>query len=68
MSHLVSALMSEHGAEPFCFVHGTPSDVRGAKDPGKYGHPWLDLFTGERWWCVQQIESPAEAEKEAASA
>ena len=68
MSRLIRALMEEHGAEPFCFVHGTPSDVRGAKDAGKYGHPWLDLFTGDRWWCIQQIESPAEAEKEAASA
>ena len=67
MSHLVRALM-DSGAAPHCFVHGTPSDVRGKQDPNKYAHPWLDLFTGERWWCVQQSESPAEAEKEAASA
>ena len=60
--HLVRALM-EQGATPHCFVHGTPSDVRG-RNPDKYGHPWLDLFTGDRWWCVQDIGTPAdEAEK-----
>ena len=68
MSHLVRELMENQSAEPFCFVHGTPHDVRGQKDPNKYAHPFLDLATGERWWCIQSIESPAEAEKEAINA
>ena len=66
MSHLVRALMG-HGAVLWCHVHQTPFDIKG-NDPNKYGHPWLDLFTGDRWWCVQDIGTPAEAEKEAASA
>lgn len=64
--HIVRALM-EQGAVLWCHVHQTHHDIQG-NDPNKYGHPWLDHQTGDRFWCIRTIQPAVEAEKEAVSA